>query len=245
LRTLPALVLALLSTSTAPVWAADLPSGPELLDRSIRFHDPDGIWETTALEFRFDETRPDGGVRETVIAVDPNREMFSWASERNGRAVAGRLARGDCEASLDGSTEFSAEEAETYRLSCERIAWTRDYYTYLWGLPMKLRDPGTRLDDVVTEAEFMGRKVLSLRVTYDESVGGDTWYFYFDPESAALVGYRFYHDESANDGEYITTESVFTYGSMRLPNHRAWYINNGDGYLGTDTLVSLKPIVQD
>jgi len=240
-----ALALTLLFTSGGVVFAADPPTGSALLERSIRYHDAEGIWGRLPLELHLEESRPDGGLRKTVIAIDPNRELFSWASERDGRAVAGRLLGADCETTLDGSREFSAEDAETYRLSCERIAWMRDYYTYLWGLPMKLRDPGTRLDDGVTETDFMKRKALALRVTYDEGVGGDTWYFYFDSESAALLGYRFYHDESVNDGEYITTESVFAFGSMRLPNHRAWYTNDGAEYLGTDNLVSVQSVPRD
>lgn len=83
----------------------------------------------------------------------------------------------------------------------------RDYYGDLAGLPMKLRDPGTLIDPDVAATDFIGRQIQSIRVTYDAELGGDTWYFYFDPESAQLVGRRFYHDEAANDGEYIASRS--------------------------------------
>ena len=83
------------------------------------------------------------------------------------------------------------------------------------------------------------RPVLSLRVTYDPEVGVDTWYLYFDPDTSALVGYRFYHDESANDGEYIVLEGEVSSGTLRLPKARTWYTHGDDRLLGTDTLTSL------
>ena len=75
-----------------------------------------------------------------------------------------------------------------------------------------------------------------LRVTYDEGVGDDTWYFYFDPRSYALVGYRFYHDPAKNDGEYIVLEGESEIGSLRLPRTRKWYTHADDRHLGTDTI---------
>lgn len=77
---------------------------------------------------------------------------------------------------------------------------------------MKLRDPGTRLDPTVRRTTFNERQVPVLRVTYAEEVGKDIWYFYVDPETWALTGCRFFHDESKNDGEYIAYE-----GEIRAP----------------------------
>ena len=48
---------------------------------------------------------------------------------------------------------------------------------------MKLTDAGTKIGEVKSDA-FAGAAVHALRVTYEEAVGGDTWYFYFDSESS-------------------------------------------------------------
>lgn len=238
------LASALLSAVPTILPAAELPTASELLDRSIEYHDPGGSWGTSALELYLDETRPDGGVRKTDLLIDLPRETFVWNSQRHGRDVGGRVTASGCQATLDGSTDFTDEEAEKFRLSCDRVTWIRDYYTYLYGLPMKLRDPGTLVDDEVTSTEFDGREVLALKVTYEAGVGGDTWYFYFDPETSALAGYRFYHDEAKNDGEYVTIEGEVELGGMKLPEIRAWYYNDGRGYLGTDTLVGNRSVVE-
>jgi hypothetical protein len=113
----------------------------------------------------------------------------------------------------------------------------RNYYTYLWGLPMKLRDPGTIIDDNVHRVNFFGQELLEMKVTYHEEVGGDIWYFYFHPETYALSGYRFYHDEAANDGEYILLEDEAQIGDFRIPAQRHWYTHGERQYLGSDEVV--------
>lgn len=57
---------------------------------------------------------------------------------------------------------------------------TRNYYLYLYGLPMKLRDSGAHLAPQAKETTFEGRPVHELKVTYDAEVGTDRWYFYLD-----------------------------------------------------------------
>lgn len=209
---------------------------------SISRHDPEGGWRSGAFAMTFSESRPDGSSRETRVVIDNRTGRFEFSTTRDGAAVDGVLTPADCTLSLDGSTEISDEVREKYRLTCDRLEWIRNYYAYLWGLPMKLRDPGTILDPVARRTTFQGREVLALRVTYEEPVGGDTWYFYLDPESLELAGYRFYHDESANDGEYIVLEGLAEEAGLRLPRSRTWYVNSDDELLGTDTLVRLERV---
>jgi hypothetical protein len=61
----------------------------------------------------------------------------------------------------------------------------------------------------------------------------------FDADTAELVGCRFYHDESANDGEYITFEGLAEGGGLRLPRYREWHTNAGDRFLGSDEIRSV------
>ncbi len=81
-----------------------------------------------------------------------------------------------------------------------------------------------------------------LSVSYDENVGSDVWRFYLDPETFRLVGYRFYHDEAKNDGEYITLEDEYELDDMRLPRVRKWYRNSDGVYVGTDVIQSHRRV---
>lgn len=235
-------VAILLFLFSAASWSQELPSSRELLERSMRYHDPKAIWMTGTHRIELQETRPDGTKRDTRILLDNRAGRFELERVMNdGALVRMEVSESGSEVSLNGATEMTEEEMTRYRIAPDRAESTRNYYAYLYGLPMKLEDPGTRLAPEAEKGRFQGKDVLVLRVTYDESVGTDTWYFYFDPTSYALVGYRFYHDEAKGDGEYITLEEEATGGEdlVRLPRIRKWYRNADDGYLGTDTILSL------
>jgi len=242
IRRQPVLVLFFLVACLAPAVDA-LPGADEILASAIAYHDPEGRFLTEPHRFFFRESRPEGAARKSIILIDVSGERFEMV--QSGEAeVAGVLVPGHCEMTLDGSSQLTAEEGEKYPLSCERLRRTRDYYTFLWGLPMKLRDPGTRLG-AVEESAFLGREVYGLRVSYDEKVGKDTWVIYFDRATSAMVGYRFYHDESKGDGEYIVLEGEIEGAGIRLPKSRTWYTHQGDRLLGTDTLLAFEAAHQE
>ena len=113
-------------------------------------------------------------------------------------------------------------------------------FLYLYGLPMKLRDPGTRLDPRVKETSFQGKPAYELRVTYDKSVGTDTWYFYLDRKTCALIGHRFHHDEAAGDGEYTVLSDEISGEGLTLPRVRKWYRNQGNEFFITHTILSIR-----
>lgn len=233
-------LLALLSTTAVvSAEAHGSPDAAKVIEQAIAYHDPAGLWGNARFEMSFRETRPDGSERRTRVRFDDRQRSFEILTERDGAEIEGLLAGEDCIITLDGSTEFTDEERDQYRLTCARIRWLRNYYTYLWGMPMKLRDPGTRIDPEVTDAWYQEQRVWVVRVTYDEGVGSDIWYFYFDQETHALVGYRFYHDETKNDGEYIVLSGETEAAGMQLPTTRKWYTNAEGRHLGDDILTAI------
>ncbi len=211
----------------------------ELLNRSIAYHDPNGLWVTRPLEFKLLSSRSGGRRDKISIQMDSILGFFRCRMERGSDVIEFESRGGDWSAKVNGSADISAGDLEKYRLTRDGGLFWRNYYGFLLGLPMKLEDEGAILDPEPQSTTFQGREVLALRVTYAPAVGGDTWYFYLDPESSALVGYRFYHDESINDGEYITLEGEAEAGGLRLPKVRSWYVNKDNKFLGTDTIESI------
>lgn len=220
---------------------SEAPVAEEVLSAAIALHDPEGAWAKGAFRLAFEESRPDGSIRKTTVLIDNAGGRFEIDSERSGRSIRGELRPGHCRWLLDGSPEFADSERDELRLTCDRLEWVRNYYTYLWGMPMKLRDPGTLVEPRVEETSFEGRPALGIRVTYEAGVGSDVWYFYFDPADRALIGYRFYHDEAANDGEYILLDGLTSGAGLNLPRERTWYTHQDRELLGTDVLVALEP----
>ena len=224
------------------------PSAEELIAGSIAHHDPEGHFLSRGHRLEFRETRTGGRPdRKTVIEIDVPANFFRLArldeSEIHGVIDGEPDESTACGMTLDGqpAAEVDAETRESKRLDCAGLVRMRDYYTYLWGLPMKLRDPGSRWDEV-TAAELNGRPVWRLKVTYDPEVGTDVWYFDFDPRSHALVGYRFYRDATEAKGEIISLQGVYEGHGLRLPKERAWVEVPGNRYLGTDILVGLESL---
>lgn len=209
-----------------------------LLENSIKYHDPDGKWDNGKFHFPLHESRPNGGYRLTDATLDNRRQVFELVQIRGKDRVHRYLSSDSCGVKWNYQTEISDEIKKSMRLNCDGgNDFYRNYYSYLYGLPMKLKDPGTIIDPRVKKKDFFGKELLEIRVTYDPEVGGDIWYFYFDPKSFALSGYRFYHDEKKNDGEYILLEGEITINGVKFPEKRGWYTHKEGKYLGNDDLL--------
>lgn len=210
-------------------------SGAALLEKSMAYHDPGDLWGRSIHRFLLCETRPGAQDRFTAIELNNPAGRFSMRTERDGRVIEASVQGDGCTATINGSHSFSDSLRTRYRLTCDGIRWLRGYYGYLLGQPIKLSDPGTQLHGV-EETLFVGREVQALKVSYDEGIGEDTWYYYFDRSIHSLVGTRFYHDERANDGEYIVFKEEITADGVRLPKRRTWYTNAEDKLLGADII---------
>jgi len=177
---------------------------------------------------------------EVDLTFAVSRGVFVYESRKPDTVVEVRCDGDQYSARLNGSADITDEQREENRLQTDGLEFYRNYYEYLFGLPMKLADPGTTLDPEVRKTDFQGQEVLAVRVKYEPPVGELTWYFYFLPDTYRLVGCRFFKDESKNDGEYIVFEGeISDPAGMRLPEARSWYMNIDGKYLGTDKIAVL------
>ena len=228
--------------------AAPVPEALDLVERSIAYHDPEGAWSSRPIEFvaevrlaerlaaeRGYETRTDRFV------VDNAAGLFRCTTEVADDRIEISIDGDVYQTRVNGRSDVSDEVRQKHRLADDQLARRRNYFVFMYGIPMKLRDPGTRLNPEVVRTEFEGRDVYALRVTYSPEVGSDIWYFYFNPETYALVGCRFFHDEAANDGEFIVFDGeVRGPHGMRLPKLRRWHMNRDREFIASDDVVSIE-----
>ena len=207
-------------------------SSSQLLDKAITYHDPSGSWESFNGVLHITMETPNKSNRESEIQINLSEDYFFLKATRDSLETRYTLKQGKCSTSITDSIS----NPNNTRTPCETAKLYRNYYTYLYGLPMKLKDPGTNISEAVIKKTFKGKEYLVLKVTYDEAVGADTWYLYFDPHSYAMEVYQFFKDESKNDGEYILLTEEVTINNIRMPKNRAWYYYKDNGYLGTDIL---------
>lgn len=215
-------------------------NGPELLKKAIQFHDPNGSWETFSGKLKVIMETPNGTNRNSDINIDLPNQYFYVKAKSGKNTTEYTMNKGTCAMSFNGDKNPADSIKKKYRLSCKRAELYKNYYTYLYGLPMKLKDPGTIIDQKVARKKFKGKEYLVLKATYKKEVGNDIWYFYFDPKTYAMEVYQFYHDESKNDGEYILLSGMEMINGIKMPKTRAWYMNKDDKFLGTDILKTPK-----
>ncbi|WP_373941273.1 DUF6503 family protein [Polaribacter sejongensis] len=211
----------------------------ELLEKSIQFHDPNGNWDTFNGTLFVTMEIPEKSSRKSKIGINLPKEYFSVKATRDTITTEYTVDKGISSFTFNGDNNLSEAIKKKFNLNAERAKMYKNYYTYLFGLPMKLKDEGTIIDQKVAKKTFKGKEYLVLKATYSKEVGKDTWYFYFDPSTYAMEVYQFFK-EKKDSGEYILLSGLETINNIKMPKNRAWYYNKDDGYLGTDILSSQK-----
>jgi hypothetical protein len=211
-------------------------TGKQLLEKAINFHDPNGSWETFKGTLFVTMETPSRPKRLSEINIDLSSQFFSVKATSGKNTSEYIVNKDSVQIVFNGDKNPSEEILKKHRLTKARAKMYQNYYTYLYGLPMKLKDPGTVIHDEVMLDKFLGDAFYVLKVTYDKKIGKDTWYFYFNTESYQMEYYQFFHDESKNDGEYISLDDLEIINGIKMPKKRAWYMNKDQKYLGTDVL---------
>ncbi|MBL4642612.1 MAG: hypothetical protein JKY44_03365 [Flavobacteriaceae bacterium] len=211
-------------------------TGKQLLEKAIKFHDPNGNWESFKGTFFVTMKTPEESNRVSEITIDLPKQRFSVKATFGKKTTEYHIDKDSIQIVFNGTKNPSQEIQKKNSLSTARAKMYQDYYTYLYGLPMKLKDPGTIIHEQVNLEKFMGDQMLVLKVTYSKEIGKDTWYFYFNVDTYKMEAYQFFHDEQKNDGEYILLDELETINGIKMPKNRAWYLNKNATYLGTDIL---------
>lgn len=212
-------------------------TGNQLLEKAIQFHDPYNNWETFKGVLSVTMEIPKKPNRISNISINLPEEYFSVLAKRDTIITEYTVKKGDCSISFNGDENPSEEIKKKFSLNCEHANMYKNYYSYLYGLPMKLKDEGTIIHQKVEKKQFKGKDYLVLKATYTAAVGKDTWYFYFNPKTYAMEVYQFFK-ATKDSGEYIILGGLETINGVKIPKVRSWYYNKDNKYLGTDILSS-------
>ena len=213
----------------------------QLLDKAISYHDPNGVWSTFFGILNITMETPNNTIRDSEIEIDLPKEYFNLITIRDTTTITYTINKADCIISENDSLRIAKDTTKPKRSHCDKAKLFKNYYTYLYGLPMKLKDPGTIVSNTVNKKRFKGKDYLTLKVNYEATVGNDIWYFYFNPNTYAMEIYQFYKtDENGkikpNSGEYILLNDEVIINTIKMPKIRAWHYNKDDKHLGTDIL---------
>lgn len=217
-------------------------TGSQLLDKTIAYHDPNNNWPEFIGKFQVTMTTPNNPDRVSEIEINLPAQFFELFATRDSLLTGYTVSKDEVSVSKINLRDKN-ELITTTDKDVNRAILMRDYYTYLYGLPMKLKDDGTIINEVVTRKSFKGKEYLVLEVSYDKNVGSDVWYFYFDPVSYRMEVYQFFKtDEKGklkpDSGEYILLSGNHELNKIKIPATRQWYYNKDDQFLGTDTITN-------
>ena len=219
------------------VYAQEL-TGKQLLEKAITYHDPNGNWQTFKGDLNISMEIPEKPTRDSNIHIDLLNQLFSIKAKVEDNVSEYIIDKDSTTIIFNGTKNPSEDILKEQRLSKARAKLYQNYYTYLYGLPMKLKDTGTIIHENVEQRNFKGKTYLVLKATYKKEIGKDIWYFYFNPKTYAMEIYQFFHDESKNDGEYILLSEEEIINGIKMPKKRAWYTNKDNKLLGIDILKS-------
>ena len=130
------------------------------LDRCLAYHDPDHGWADFAYTLELHESRPDGTIRSVAVTLDKKSERFIYEADINGDQVFRSQIGEQISVLLNGSAEIDPASAKKYRLSEEEVVFFRNYYLFLYGIPAKLKDAGTNMQEFAVKATFMGQPAM-------------------------------------------------------------------------------------
>ena len=219
----------------------DLPDARSILQKSIAYHDPQGNWMRFQGTIYLRGSLPSRTPNYSVITFHNEKDIYKATRKINGKMITGGVSQGACFAQINGDSHLSAESVETYHLGCEEILKMRNYHLHMLGMPMKLMERGIKIDPKVQRVFFGGIPCYEITVKYLKSAVNESWKYYFNPETYALTGYRFYPDNSVKQvsGDFVLLEDELEINAIKFPKLRKWF-NAKHAPIGTDELMEGK-----
>lgn len=217
---------------------AQMPSGAEVVARSIEYHDPKGNWALLDLSI-LRETRfiQDGEERinQMPFRLQPGTGYFGARPTHDDIAYLLAVQADTCYGMVENPLLGAEYELYERFLGCEGAIGMRNFFWYILGLPMKLADPGTIIEEEVQNVRLNEQDYWKVTVNYEPEAGEEVWFFYFDPSTFRLDVAEFY-TRGATDGagERIYFKEYTRLKKVRLPQQLSWHTMPGEEWLADD-----------
>jgi len=202
----------------------------DLIKHSIAYHDPNGNWMHFKSTIQSNSSLwKNDGVKEKNTAelfFDNQNGVFKIHSITNEIELKGEMSRDTCYNQI--LNEITEDIALKYKqtLGCNGINFYKDYYAYLIGLPMKLLDSESIINDTIFERQYNGIKYDVVKVNYQPLDKNPSWYFYFNKKNHSFELCKFTSRKDENKGgEYIIYNQEKNVQGMKLKGQQVWLYN--------------------
>jgi Family of unknown function (DUF6503) len=215
-------------------------SALEILQKSIKVHDPKNRWEKLNTAFEMSIVREKVADRYFIIHLNLPQKSFAYEVKNDSLHYKQGFVGSKHEAFLNERTELSEAEIKKYDLSQARTQYLREVYEYLMLLPMRLQNDVKFLSDKVQEEVFNQKACYKITVQYEPADKNETWHFFIDKQTFVLHGYQFYLKDKTTNGEYIYLEDYQTIERILMPKTKRWYWNKDGSFFRTDRILGVK-----
>jgi hypothetical protein len=206
----------LMSCSNVPT------SSQDIINRSIAFHDVNNNWKAFDQQLKFES-------RFSFNDSIPEELHLSFKTANNYFRYMNTDRKVDLEYFADSCISHTPEG------NCNGYSWTSKFYPYIWGLPMKLRDPETQVQSNFKPTVFNGFKTWKIQVNYE----AENFWFFFDQLDYQLRGFKFLKNDSSGKGEIIVLKDLVEVDGILLPKHRTW-LHKDSSLIGTNELLEIE-----
>lgn len=216
-------VIVLISIAFLNISCSNKPKNAiELVNKSVAFHDPNNQWNNLDVLFEFKSSFSwnDSIPEQLLLGIDvPNYSLDYLNTDRKLHYI---FTQDSC-STLLGSP------------SCSDFIWAYNFYIYMWGLPMKLNDPNTKIKQDFTMESINNKEAYAIEVNYEN----EDWRFFFDQNTYQLLGFTFIKKDGSNHGEKVIVSDLFEYNGIKFPKIRTFYKLDNNKYIGENEVVKI------
>lgn len=214
----------------------------EWIDYSISYHDPKNNWHKFKSDISSFSKVDRGGesLQESTrhFSFDNSSSSFGIDMDVQDLPLSVSINNDHCQTVWE-KKELTAEEQERYITDCKFGENYRNYYRYLIGLPMVLKDESTIVNPTVDDENINGKLYKKITVNYAPVSENPTWEFFIDPSDGKLVRSIFTRYDENNEvtgGEILDYPDHQLFQGMQLRTKMLWYYLN-EKFLADETYV--------
>jgi hypothetical protein len=204
----------------------------EILEKSIKFHDPEGKWNQFSgklkLNVCFQNTGNTYGTE--IIEIDVARDFYQWTRLINGFKVVKGIEDGRIFYSVNGNSNPSPEERKAFSINENNISMMKEHHYWHFGKFNHLKNIGATLQPQVTKAVFIDKPCYQLTFTGENLKVNHPYFkqkniFWIDPVTFAIVGWIY-------DTGYGRMEGTININGLKVPAVETWYSKENNNLQG-------------
>ena len=137
-------------------------------------------WQTFKGKFDMFIVRAGHQDRFFTIGFDKKKDAFTYAVDTDSIRYEQSVSKGKFVQSVNGNADIDEKTISQYQLTPQRTQYLKEVYDYLFGVPMRLNDDISMLNDTVKSVSFNTVDCFQLTFEYLPVGENETWYFFIN-----------------------------------------------------------------